>query len=114
MADRTQGYAVVLSSAGSREQASALARALVERGLAACVNVVGPVRSVYRWKGSIADEEEHLLLVKTREDLAPRVAAAVRELHSYELPEILVLPVRGGDPDYLAWLASCGVCEAEG
>jgi len=114
MADRPQDYAVVLSSAATREQATMLARALVERGLAACVSVVGPVRSVYRWKGSIADEEEHLLLVKSREDLGERIVATLRELHSYELPEILVLPVRGGDPDYLAWLGASLAPEAEG
>ncbi len=104
MADGASEYAVVLTTAGSREQAGTLARSLVERRLAACVSIVGPVRSVYRWKGAIADDEEHLLIVKTRWDLAGELARAVRTLHSYELPEILVLPVVGGDADYLAWL----------
>jgi len=112
--DGSEEYAVVLTTAGSREQASMLARALVLRRLAACVNIVGPVRSVYRWKGPIADDEEHLLIVKTRKDLAGEVAAAVRALHSYELPEVLVLPVLGGDPDYLAWLGGSVNPETEG
>lgn len=105
MADSGERYAVVLTTAASVEQAEALAEALVERRLAACVNITGPVRSVYRWKGEIVREEERLLLIKTTAPLVAQVAEAIRALHSYEVPEVLALTVEAGDPDYLSWLA---------
>ncbi len=104
MTDRTRRYCVVLTTAGSEEVARRIARALVERRLAACVNVVPSVRSLYRWKGEVTEDEELLLVIKTAEDLFPSVRAAIRELHSYELPEAILLPIRDGDPGYLAWL----------
>ena len=97
-------HAVVLSTAGSEEEASRLAHALVERRLAACVNVVPGVRSVYRWSGAIHDASEWLLVIKTRRDRFPAVATALRELHSYELPEIVLLEVGDGDAAYLRWI----------
>lgn len=97
-------YAVVLTTAGSEEVASRIARALVERRLAACVNILPGARSFYRWRGGVSDDPEVLLVVKTAEDLLPAVQRAVRELHTYELPEGILLPVQGGDPAYLAWL----------
>jgi len=100
-ADRWQ---IVLTTAGSDEQARSIARALVERRLAACVNVVPLGCSVYRFKGRIEEEQEQLLWIKTAERLFPAVCAAVRELHSYETPEVLALDVRDGDADYLRWL----------
>jgi periplasmic divalent cation tolerance protein len=96
----------VLTTAGSESEATSLARALVERRLAACVNVVPQIASIYRWKGELARETEWLLLVKTVERRFPEVRAALRELHSYELPEIVAVPIAAGDPDYLAWLAA--------
>ena len=101
----TEQFHLALTTAGSDEQAETLARALVERKLAACVNIVHGVCSVYRWKGDVTREEEHLLLIKTAERLLPEVRRAIRELHTYEVPEFVALPIGDGDPDYLAWLA---------
>jgi periplasmic divalent cation tolerance protein len=97
-------FVVVLTTAGSEEQGEQIARELVARRLAACVNVVPGVCSVYRWKGEITRDEERLLLVKTTAGLFPAVREAIRELHTYELPEVLALPVADGDPAYLRWL----------
>ena len=94
----------VLSTAGSREEAERIATTLVEERLAACVNIVAPITSVYRWRGAVERADEVLLVVKTRRSHASRVAARIRALHSYELPEVIVLPIDGGAPDYLAWL----------
>lgn len=96
---------VILSTAPDEETAARIARALVEERLAACVNRVSPLRSVYRWKGGVVEEAETLLLVKTRADLYDRVEARLRELHPYEVPEVLAFPVSRGWRDYLAWVA---------
>jgi periplasmic divalent cation tolerance protein len=95
---------VVLTTAGSREEGDRIASALVEERLAACVNVVAPITSVYRWRGVVERAEEVLLIVKTRRTLMARVAARIRELHSYELPEAIALAIEGGSRDYLAWI----------
>jgi periplasmic divalent cation tolerance protein len=100
----TDRFHLALTTAGSAEQAETLARTLVERRLAACVNIVHGVCSVYHWKGSVAREEEHLLLIKTSERTIPALRLAVRELHTYEVPEFLTLPIEHGDDDYLSWL----------
>jgi periplasmic divalent cation tolerance protein len=94
---------IVLTTAGSREEAAKIARALVEQRLAACVNLTA-IESVYRWKGAVESAEEWLLVVKTTAAAAPRVQAAIKELHSYELPECIVLPIEGGSEPYLAWI----------
>ncbi|HEX4904136.1 MAG TPA: divalent-cation tolerance protein CutA [Acidimicrobiales bacterium] len=91
------------TTAGSEEEAARIADALLERRLAACVQAL-PITSRYEWKGKVALEREVLLLVKTREDRFEEVRAAITELHSYEVPEILLLPVTAGAPPYLAWL----------
>lgn len=96
---------VVVTSVGSEEQALTIARELVARRHAACVNVVPGIRSVYRWQGRICRDGELLLLVKTLASEYESVAAAIRELHSYELPEILAFPVGKGDSRFLAWIA---------
>ena len=100
-----QRYLLVLTTAGSESQAQAIARALVERRLAACVTVLGPACSVYRWDGRIVEEEERPLLIKTTAARFDAVRAAIRELHTYEVPEVLALPIERGDPSYLEWLA---------
>lgn len=100
-----QRFAVALTTAASDVEAEKIARDLVERRLAACVNVLPCVRSIYRWKGEVHADDERLLLIKTTFDRVEEVRKVVRTLHSYELPEFLVLPVLSGDPDYLAWLA---------
>jgi periplasmic divalent cation tolerance protein len=99
-------FAVVLITAADREQALRIAGALVEERLVACVNVVDPITSVYRWEGKINEDREALLIAKTRLGLADRVAARVRELHSYSCPETIAFPLAAGAPAYLAWLAA--------
>ena len=96
--------AVVLSTAGTEDEASRIASALVERRLAACVNVVPGVSSTYRWQGAVQTDREWLLVVKTRRDRFEAVRAAIRELHSYEVPEIVMLDIADGDAAYLAWI----------
>jgi periplasmic divalent cation tolerance protein len=93
-----------LTTAGSDAQADGLARALVERRLAACVNVVSGVCSVYRWKGDVEREDERLLMIKSDRVHFEALRLAIRELHSYQTPEIVALPLVASDPDYLAWL----------
>jgi periplasmic divalent cation tolerance protein len=95
---------IILSTAGSEEEARRIAQALVDRELAACVNVVGPIRSVYRWKGAVENASEHLLIIKTTAAAFPRVRDAIREMHSYELPECVMLSVEAGSEDYLKWI----------
>jgi len=95
---------IVLTTAGSREEAEKLASALVGRRLAACVNIVGPMHSVYRWQDKVESAAEHLLIVKTTAALFESVAQAIRELHSYELPECIQLPIEGGSAEYLEWI----------
>jgi len=97
---------VVLTTIGSKELAEKLAQQLVERCVAACVNIVGPIRSVYRWNGRIENEQEFLLLIKTTAERAAQLEAAFEELHPYELPERVELAIEGGSEPYLAWLAA--------
>jgi periplasmic divalent cation tolerance protein len=95
---------VVLVTAPDAATAEVLARALVEERLAACVNVVPGVRSIYRWQGRVEEAAELLLVAKTRADRGAALAARVRELHPYELPEVLELPALGGSEAYLEWV----------
>lgn len=96
---------VVLSTCGSTEEAARVARALVEKRLAACVNIVPGVRSVYRWKDAIEDEEEALLVIKTSRALLDDLRAEIEKLHSYEVPEVIALVVVDGSERYLAWMS---------
>ncbi len=96
---------VVLTTAVSQEEARKIANALVERRLAACVNIVPHVESIYRWQGKIETAEEWLLLIKTQGELFDRVRNTVKELHSYDLPECVMLEVAAGSPEYLDWIA---------
>ena len=96
---------VVLTTAGSQEQARAIANALVERRLAACVNIISPVESVYRWQGKVETAPEWLLLIKTTADAFAAVRDAIRRLHSYEVPECVMLAIEDGSPEYLTWIA---------
>ena len=95
---------VVLTTAGSREEAEKVASALVEGELAACVNIVGPMTSVYRWEGKVERAEEFLLVIKTWGSAYDDVEEAIKELHSYELPECIALRVEKGSEEYLEWL----------
>ena len=95
---------VALTTVGSLEEGRRMARALVERRLAACVNLVPNLTSVYRWQGAVEEAEEVLLVMKTTEDQLGALEAAVRELHSYEVPEFLALRVEAASRPYLEWL----------
>ena len=97
-------HIVVYITAPGEEEAAGLARTLVEEKLAACVNMVSNVRSIYSWQGRIEDDKELLMIVKTQRHLFDRLAAKVREIHSYDVPEIIALPIVEGSPDYLRWL----------
>lgn len=95
---------IALTTVGSLQDGQKMARTLVERRLAACVNVIPNLTSIYRWRDGIEQAEEILLLIKTTEDQLAALEAAIRELHSYEVPEFLVLSVESGSRSYLAWL----------
>ena len=95
---------IVLTTLSDERRAADLAEKLLERRLAACVNIVGPVRSVYRWKEKIERENEFLLIIKTSSEQAARLEGAFKELHPYELPERVELSVEGGSEAYLAWI----------
>jgi periplasmic divalent cation tolerance protein len=95
---------LVLTTTDSAERAGSLAAILVEERLAACVNVLPAVRSVYRWQGKLCDESEHLLVIKSSREVFERLRARIRALHSYEVPEIVAIELAAGDADYLAWL----------
>ena len=84
-----------------------MARTLVERRLAACVNILGGVRSIYRWQEAVESADEILLLIKTQQRQIERVRTLIHELHSYDVPEFVVLKVDSGSEAYLAWLAAC-------
>jgi periplasmic divalent cation tolerance protein len=96
--------AVVILSTAPPGEAAAIARALVADRLAACVQLAA-IRSIYRWQGRIEEEPEELMLIKTRRHLAGGVIAKIRDIHSYEVPEVVVIPVEAGSTDYLSWLS---------
>jgi len=95
---------IVLTTASSEEEARKIGRHLVEHRLAACVNIVPEVASIYRWQGKIEEAREWLLIVKTTAAAFGQVREAIAELHSYELPECICLTIEGGSPAYLQWL----------
>jgi len=95
---------VVLTNLPDRAVAERLAAALVEQRVAACVNILAPCRSVYRWQGSVQHDEEHPLLIKTTRAAYPALEAAIRALHPYALPEIVAMPVELGLAEYLHWV----------
>ncbi len=95
---------LVLTTAGSEAEARKIAQGLVERRLAACVNIVPRVQSVYRWQGKVEQAEEFLLLIKTSKRREEHVRAAISELHSYELPECIAISVASGSAEYLKWI----------
>ncbi|MDP6352605.1 MAG: divalent-cation tolerance protein CutA [Alphaproteobacteria bacterium] len=99
----TEAVSVYITTADKAE-ALAIGRALVEKRLAACANVIDGMRSVYRWQGEVAEDDEAVLIVKTIQALAAAVIETVRGLHSYDCPCVVVLPILGGNPDYLTWI----------
>jgi periplasmic divalent cation tolerance protein len=103
---RAMAVVVVFSTFPTPEQASVVARTLVGEKLAACVNIVQGVQSIYRWKGEVQDDREALAVIKTTESQLPALIARLIALHPYELPEAIAVPVVGGHAPYLAWVAS--------
>jgi periplasmic divalent cation tolerance protein len=95
---------IVLTTASSEEEARKIARALVERRLAACVNVVPQITSIYRWQGKVEEAREWLLIVKTTAAAFGQVREVIADLHSYELPECICLTIEDGSPSYLEWI----------
>jgi periplasmic divalent cation tolerance protein len=96
---------VVLSTCASPEEAEKIARALVEKKLAACVNILPAVRSIYRWKNAIEDDQETLLLIKSSRALFNELRSEIERLHSYEVPEAIAIPIVDGLDRYLEWMA---------
>jgi periplasmic divalent cation tolerance protein len=99
----TDAY-LVITNLPDRDSAGKLAHLLIERRLAACINILSPCRSVYRWKGKTEDTEEFPVLIKTTRARYPELEAAIRAAHPYELPEIIAVPLAGGLPAYLEWV----------
>ena len=105
MAEPDDQPLLVITNAPDREVAGHIAQALVDKRLAACVNILGACTSVYRWQGAVERAEEIPMLIKTRSARYPEVEATIRDLHPYELPEVIAVPLAQGLPDYLEWLA---------
>lgn len=95
---------LIISTAASQDEASRIAKALVEASLAACVNVTGPINSIYRWQGKLESAQEFLMLIKTTSSKSADAIARLRELNSYEVPEAIELDIEGGSADYLRWI----------
>jgi periplasmic divalent cation tolerance protein len=95
---------VVFVTCGSEEEAVKISNALVEERLAACVNLISPIRSIYRWEEKIWDEKEWLLIIKTQRKRFQEIETRVKSLHSYSVPEIIALPIIAGSSSYLDWL----------
>ncbi len=99
-------YNSVYITAGGRDEALAIGRALVGERLAACANVFDGVTSVYWWQGAVEEDSEAVLIVKTRAELVERLVERVKALHSYDCPCVVALPIEAGNPDYLAWIGA--------
>ena len=97
---------LVLTNLPDRATAEKLAEALIQKRVAACVNILAPCRSVYRWKGAVQHAEEYPVLIKTTRERYAALEAAIREVHPYELPEIVAVPIERGLPAYLDWVAT--------
>ena len=105
---------LVMTSVGTEQQAVEISEELITRRLATCVNIVPCLRSIYRWKGKVCEDTEYLLLIKTPEKLFEEVSSAIREYHSYELPEILALPVTAAEPNFHQWVLQMVEPETDG
>ncbi len=99
-----ESYIQVTTTTDKREDAEQIAFALVEKKIAACAQIVGPITSIYRWKGNIEKAEEWLCVIKSRKDLYEDIEKTIKAVHSYEVPEIIAVPVVAGSEDYLEWL----------
>lgn len=102
----TDDYIIVLTTCNSSEVASSIAEVLVSNKLAACVNIINNVESVYQWQGKIERDKEILLIIKTRQSLFSQLEQTIQENHDYELPEIIAVPIEAGEQKYLNWIQS--------
>jgi periplasmic divalent cation tolerance protein len=100
-------YVIVLVTTADKQEAERIIRRLLDEKLIACANIISPVSSHFHWSGKIEKAEECLVLMKSREDLFEELAETVKSLHSYEVPEILALPIINGSKTYIDWLESC-------
>ena len=99
-------FAIILTTASAVEEGQSIANTLVEKQLAACVNIIPNISSVYRWEGQIQSETEVLLLIKTTKDLEAEVYREVQNVHSYDTPELITLPITNGSKTYLDWMTN--------
>ncbi|MBN1662790.1 MAG: divalent-cation tolerance protein CutA [Deltaproteobacteria bacterium] len=97
-------YIIVTTTTDNKEDAEKIARFLVKKRLAACVQIAGPVASIYRWKGKVETDREWQCIIKSRQDFFDKIAEAVKSIHPYETPEIIAVPVVAGSRDYLDWM----------
>jgi periplasmic divalent cation tolerance protein len=100
-------YILVISTVSSKKEAQKLARVLLDKKLAACINIISGVDSIYTWKGKVEKASEYLLLIKTKTSLFNKIKKVIKENHSYEMPEILSVEINKGSKEYLKWLDSC-------
>ena len=100
---------VVVTTVGTEEEANSLAQELVERRHSCCVNIIPVHKSVYRWQGKICTDSEFLLIIKALAEAYPEIESSIKELHSYELPEILAFDIKRGDEGFLHWIYACSV-----
>lgn len=103
---QSQGLAaiIVLITTASEEEATTIGRALVKNGLAACVNILALKKSIFHWEGNLSEEQEFLMILKSRSELFDELSRAVKQLHSYKVPEVVAVPIIKGSEDYLNWL----------
>jgi periplasmic divalent cation tolerance protein len=99
-----KSYIQISTTTETKEEAQKIARYLVEQKLAACVQITGPIESIYHWKGKVENSQEWLCLIKTRAELFEKVESSIKKLHSYETPEIVAVPIVKGSKEYLNWL----------
>jgi len=97
-------HLMAITTVGNEDDARKVAKSLVERRIVACVNVSGPVRSFYHWEGGLQDDSEYLLFMKTRVDRLPDLETAINEIHPYDVPELIAIPIERGSAAYLGWL----------
>jgi periplasmic divalent cation tolerance protein len=97
-------YIIVLITTPSKNEAEKIAKTLLEERLIACANIISPVQSLFWWQGKVNEAQEHIILMKTRKDLFSKLSERVKALHSYQVPEIIAIPIMEGSKDYLKWL----------
>jgi periplasmic divalent cation tolerance protein len=104
MREKMKSYIQISTTTETKEQAQKIAQYLVEAKLAACVQITGPITSIYRWKGKMENAQEWFCLIKTTDDLYNKVEAAIKDMHTYETPEIIAVPIVKGSKEYLNWI----------